>query len=86
MGTQVCSFRHRRVLNLHANQAQTKGDDPSGVINGFKILTVCLTISNDTASSFCGDSEANQVEDEVGNTHVHGVSVEHKLTVVRPGS
>ena len=81
----MSSFCHRWVLNLDTDQAESEGDDPSGVIDWFEILSISFSISNDAASGLRWDSEPDQIEDEVGYAHVYGVSVKDKLTIVRSG-
>jgi len=79
----MCPLSHGWVLHLHADQTQSKWNDPPGVINGLKVLAVSFSIAYDSTSSLCGDAEANEVEDEVGHAHVDSVAVKHELTIVR---
>ena len=85
MGSKVSTFGHGRILNLYRDKAKAKGDDPSSVIDRFEVLTVCLSISNNTSLSLGGDTESDKVKDEICNTHVNGVPIKDELRVVRPG-
>lgn len=50
MGAQVSPLRHRRVLDLHTDEAKTEGDNPPGVVDGLKILTISFSIADNTTS------------------------------------
>ena len=77
-------LRHRRVLDLHADEAEAEADDPARVVDGLKIVPGRLAIADDAALRLRRYAEAYQVEYEVCHAHVHGVPIQHKLAIVWP--
>lgn len=83
MSAEMCSLSHWWVLNLNTDQTKTERNDPSCVVDRLKILTVSFSISNNATSSFCWDSEANEVKYEIRDAHIDCVPIEHELTIMR---
>ena len=83
MRSKMGPLGHRRVLNLHTYETEAKTNNPSCIINRFKVLTIRFTVSNDTSSSFSRNTKTDEIKDEVGNAHVYSVPVKDKLAIVR---
>ena len=82
----MASLSHRWILNLNANETQTKWNNPSGIIDRLEILTIGFSISYNATLCVGRDAKANEVEDEVRDTHVDSISVKNELTIMWPSS
>lgn len=85
MCAKVSSLCHRGVLDLHANQTESKANDPSCVIDRFKFISRYVSVSYNTTVALSGQARANEVEYEEGHTHIDGIAIQDKLAVVGTG-